>query len=110
MNPVKVIREKVSKLTDLPNIGKTVAADLKSIGIVTPEQLAGQDPYELYVRFCEAFGEVQDPCMLDVLMSITDFMDGGEPRVWWDYTAERKRRYASKIKISKGDYCSNSIS
>ncbi|MDO9208140.1 MAG: helix-hairpin-helix domain-containing protein, partial [Sulfuricurvum sp.] len=45
MNPVKVIREKVSKLTDLPNIGKTVAADLKSIGIVTPEQLAGQDPY-----------------------------------------------------------------
>jgi hypothetical protein len=40
--------------------------------------------------------------MLDVLMSITDFMDGGEPRVWWDYTTERKKRYASKIKITKG--------
>jgi hypothetical protein len=26
-------------------------------------------------------------------MSITDFMDGGEARVWWDYTAERKRKY-----------------
>lgn len=99
MNPVKVIREKVFKLTDLPNIGKTVAADLKSIGIVDPKQLTGQDPYELYVRFCEAFGEIQDPCMLDVLMSITDFMDGGEAKVWWEYTAERKARYGDRIRL-----------
>jgi hypothetical protein len=28
MNPAKVVREKVVKLTDLPNIGKTVAHDL----------------------------------------------------------------------------------
>jgi len=95
MHPAKVIRENVAKLTDLPNIGKTVAADLKSIGITEPSELKGQDPYELYIRFCEAFGEKQDPCMLDVLMSITDFMEGGNARVWWDYTAERKRRYGS---------------
>ena len=95
MNPVKVIRENVSKLTDLPNIGKIVAADLKSIGITEPSQLAGQDPYDLYIRFCTAFGERQDPCMLDVLMSIIDFMDGGEPRVWWEYTPVRKARYST---------------
>jgi len=99
MNPAKVTREKVVKLTDLPNIGKTVAADLARIGITRPGQLRGQDPYDLYVRFCEAFKEKQDPCMLDVLMSITDFMDGGEPRVWWDYTAERKKRYGEKIRM-----------
>lgn len=99
MNPSKVIREKVEKLTDLPNIGKTVANDLKKIGITSPKQLKGQDPYDLYVRFCTAFEERQDPCMLDVLMSITDFMDGGEPRVWWDYTSERKRRYGDKIAV-----------
>lgn len=99
MNPAKVIREKVEKLTDLPNIGKTVSKDLKSIGITEPYQLRGQDPYDLYVRFCTAFGERQDPCMLDVLMSITDFMDGGEPRVWWDYTDERKARYGDKIRL-----------
>lgn len=87
MNPVKVVREKVIKLTDLPNIGKTVAHDLMRIGITEPDQLKGQDPYYLYICFCKAFAEKQDPCMLDVLMSITDFMDGGEPRVWWDYTA-----------------------
>lgn len=95
MNPTKVIREKVEKLTDLPNVGKTVAHDFTQIGITRPDQLKGQDPYDLYVRFCKAFGERQDPCMLDVLMSITDFMDGGEPRVWWNYTAERKRRYGA---------------
>ena len=99
MNPAKVIREKVEKLTDLPNIGKTVAHDLIRIGITRPDQLAGVDPYELYVRFCTAFGEKQDPCMLDVLMSVTDFMNGGEARVWWDYTAERKRLYGEKIRL-----------
>lgn len=100
MNPSKVIREKVDKLTDLPNIGKTVAADLMQIGITRPDQLRGEDPYDLYVRFCTAFREKQDPCMLDVLMSITDFMDGGEARVWWDYAAERKVRYGDRIILS----------
>lgn len=99
MNPVKVIRGNVTKLTDLPNIGKTVANDLKSVGITHPDQLVGVDPYDLYVHFCKAFGEKQDPCMLDVLMSITDFMNGNEPRVWWAYTQERKRRYGNKIII-----------
>lgn len=99
MNPSKVIREKVEKLTDLPNIGKTVAHDLMTIGITRPKQLIGEDPYELYVRMCKAFNEKQDPCMLDVLMSITDFMNGGEPRVWWDYTKDRKERYGDKIRI-----------
>ena len=101
MNPAKVIREKVEKLTDLPNIGKTVAHDLTLIGITSTDQLRGEDPYDLYVRFCEAFGERQDPCMLDVLMSITDFMNGGEARVWWEYTPERKARYGDKINIEK---------
>ncbi len=99
MNPSKVIRKNVSKLTDLPNIGKTVAADLARVGIISPDQLRGEDPYDLYVRFCKAFGEKQDPCMLDVLMSITDFMNGGDARVWWDYTAQRKRIYGDKIQV-----------
>lgn len=99
MNPAKVIREKVERLTDLPNIGKTVAHDLITIGISRPEQLIGEDPYDLYVRMCTAFNEKQDPCMLDVLMSITDFMNGGEPRAWWSYTSERKERYGDKIRI-----------
>jgi hypothetical protein len=101
MNPEKVVRAKVRTLTDLPNVGKTVAADLGKIGIERPQQLEGADPYELYVRLCRAFGQRQDPCMLDVLMSIVDFMDGAEPKRWWAYTKLRKRRYGEKIAVAE---------
>ena len=35
-------------------------------------------------------------CVLDVFLSITDFMAGNPPRVWWHYTAERKRTLARR--------------
>jgi hypothetical protein len=91
VNPAKVIREKTIKLTDLPNVGTTIADDLRTIGINTPEELVGKDAFVLYRTLCEATGTQHDPCMLDVLMSIVDFMNGGEPQVWWAYTGERKR-------------------
>ncbi len=91
MNPAKVVRETTKKLTDLPNVGKTVAKDLELIGIHTPEALIGKDPLLLYRSLCDATGTVHDPCMLDVLMSVVDYMNGGEPQVWWAYTKERKR-------------------
>gem|GEM_PF-4813959 len=34
-----------------------------------------------------------------VKMSISDFVDGREARVWWDYTSERKVRYGEKIRL-----------
>jgi hypothetical protein len=92
MNPSKVIRNKVVKLTDLPNVGKAGAADLLLIGIHQPTDLIGQCPFEMYRRLCEVTGAIHDPCVIDVFMSITSFMDGGEPRVWWDFSADRKKR------------------
>ncbi|WP_345975895.1 helix-hairpin-helix domain-containing protein [Sulfurimonas sp. HSL3-7] len=91
MNPEKVRRETTRTLSDLPNIGPAIANDLRRIGIERPQQLAGGDAYELYLRLCEAKGRRQDPCLLDTLMSVVDFMNGGEPKVWWAYTPERKR-------------------
>ncbi|MCJ7766095.1 MAG: helix-hairpin-helix domain-containing protein [Thiovulaceae bacterium] len=90
MNPTKVVREKVEKLTDLPNIGPSLAKELRFIGIESPQELKGKDPSELYAALCAKSGKRHDPCVLDVFMSITDFMNGGEPRVWWDYTKERR--------------------
>jgi hypothetical protein len=52
MNPAKVIRSEVKQLTDLPNIGKASAEDLRVLGIRSPEQLAGKCPIELYERLC----------------------------------------------------------
>lgn len=93
MNPQKVQRDKVCDLEDLPNIGKAMAADLRSIGIYRPEQLMGQDPFHLYEALCKQSGVRQDPCVLDVFMSIVHFMDGGEALPWWSFTEQRKRTY-----------------
>jgi Pathogenicity locus len=93
MNPAKVDRHRLHRLTDLPNIGPAMAGDLQRLGITRPQQLAGQDAWQLYQRLCRASGVRQDPCVLDTFIAITRFMDGDEPRPWWAYTAERKRRY-----------------
>ncbi len=91
MHPDKVDRKHISALTDLPNIGKACARDLQLIGIHHPGDLVGKSPFKMYELLCEKTASRHDPCVIDVFISITRFMDGEEPRPWWDYTEERKR-------------------
>jgi len=93
MNPAKVDRNRTRVLTDLPNIGPVMARHLESIGIRSPDDLVGADAFELYQHLCRTTGSGQDPCVLDVLISVVRFMAGEAPRPWWDYTEKRKRRY-----------------
>ena len=44
MHPDKVDRQRLKKLTDLPNIGKACAQDFHVLGIHTPDQLIGRCP------------------------------------------------------------------
>jgi hypothetical protein len=92
MNPSKVVRERVRQLTDLPNIGPACASDLVRLGIAEPRQLIGLDPYEMFERLCRDTKVMHDPCLLDVFISVTRFMNGEAPQPWWHFTAERKRR------------------
>ena len=101
MNPAKVNRSRLGKLTDLPNIGPACAKDLQRLGIEKPDQLKGQSGYELYDRLCEVTGMRHDPCMLDTFLSVTDFMNGNKPRPWWDFTDERKRTLLKNPKKSR---------
>jgi Pathogenicity locus len=95
MSPNKVNREKLSKLTDLPNVGKACVEDFHVLGIYVPEDLIGKCPFELHALLCKKTGVRHDPCVIDVFMSVTRFL-GGEPALsWWHYTAERKQRRAS---------------
>lgn len=96
MNPVKVDRNRLITLTDLPNIGPAMADDFRRLGIDKPSQLAGRDPFLLYERLCQITATRQDPCVIDVFISVTRFMGGDEPRPWWAYTEERKRLLAKK--------------
>jgi hypothetical protein len=92
MNPNRVVRERVVRLTDLPNIGPASAGDLRLLGIHEPAQLMGQCPYDMYHALCEKTGVRHDPCVIDVFISVTQFMNGEAARPWWDYTAERKQK------------------
>ena len=77
-------------LEQLPNIGPSLAADLRLIGIQTPKDLRGKDAFVLYQKLCAATGQRQDPCVLDTFMAATDFMRGAAAAPWWKYTAQRK--------------------
>ena len=88
----------LAHLEDIPNVGPSLAADLRRVGIEHPQALAGRDPYALYHRLCDATGTYQDPCVLDVFISAVRFMEGAPARPWWHYTAERKRWEARRPK------------
>ncbi len=94
MNPAKVRRDNLHRLTDLPNIGPAMARDLRLLGISRPDQLVGRDPQAMYAELARLTASRQDPCVLDVFLSITRFMAGGEPQPWWRFTAERRRMMA----------------
>ena len=77
-------------LEQLPNIGPSLAADLRLIGVQHPKDLRGKDAFVLYQKLCAATGQRQDPCVLDTFMAATDFMRGAAAAPWWHYTAQRK--------------------
>ena len=78
-------------LEDLPNIGKALAAYLRLIGINSPKELVGKDPFQLYENLCTVTDERHDPCVIDVFMSVVHFMEGGTSLPWWSFTKERKK-------------------
>jgi hypothetical protein len=80
-------------LEQLPNIGPSLAADLRLIGVLTPQDLIGQDGYTLYRRLCEVTRVRHDPCVLDTFLAATDFMQGAPASPWWQYTQQRKQLY-----------------
>jgi hypothetical protein len=89
-------REAVTRLEELRNVGPSIAADLRGIGVVHPRDLAGRDPYALYDTLCARTGVRHDPCVLDVFLSAVRFMDGAPALPWWHYTAERKRTLVAR--------------
>jgi len=96
MHPDKVDRNRLRQLTDLPNIGKAGAADLRLLGISAPADLVGQCPWEMYERLCLLTSVRHDPCVIDVFMSVTAFMNGEPAKPWWEFTDARKLAQAEK--------------
>ena len=87
-------RKDIKKFTDIPNIGKVMERNFVLLGLKEPFELIGRDPYQLFNEFCQVMGKRQDNCILDTFISAVRFMEGGPPKKWWEFTAERKRTLA----------------
>jgi hypothetical protein len=94
-NPKAASAADCRALEQLPNIGPSLADDLRLIGIRHPLELKGRDPFVLYQALCAKTGRRQDPCVLDTFMAATDFMRGAAPAPWWHYTPQRKAVYGA---------------
>jgi predicted flap endonuclease-1-like 5' DNA nuclease len=66
-------REDIARLEDIPNVGPAVAGDLRRLGITTPAELPGHDPYAMYDDLCRITGQRHDPCLLDTFIAAFNF-------------------------------------
>lgn len=84
-----------TKLTDLPNIGNAIAADLVAVGICSPDHLKGKDALQIFNELRSVMGHRHDPCFYYTLLSVEHFMQTGEVLPWWKFTAKGKTDLAS---------------
>lgn len=90
----QLARRDVTRLMDIPNVGKAIEKDLLLLGIQHPNELVGQDPYRMHADLCKITGKQQDPCLLDTFIAAVRYMEGAPAKKWWEYTAERKQTLA----------------
>lgn len=83
----------VRRFTDIPNVGPAMTRDFERLGYKKPGDLVGQDGHAMYQRLCKVTATRHDPCVLDTFLAVAAFMNGGPPKPWWEFTADRKRRY-----------------
>jgi DNA transformation protein len=93
MHPV--ITGQAGKLEDIPNIGKSIASDLRAIGILRPQQLAARKPLATYFALTERMGRRHDPCVLYVLMAAQHYLQSGEAVPWWEFTEQGRKLLAA---------------
>jgi Pathogenicity locus len=62
-------RGDIARLEDIPNVGPAVAGDLRQLGITSPADLPGRDPYSMYDDLCRITGQRHDPCLLDTFIA-----------------------------------------
>ncbi|WP_367870324.1 helix-hairpin-helix domain-containing protein [Luteolibacter sp. Populi] len=79
-----------SDLETLPNIGKSIAADLRAIGITSSRDLKRKRPIQVYHQLEATMGHRHDPCVLYTLLSAKHFLETDERLPWWKFTAEGK--------------------
>lgn len=84
----------MTDLLTIPGVGPNMKKHLEALGVAWVEELAGQDPEELYRRDCARFpGETLDRCCLYVYRLAVAHAEGRadtpDKRKWWNWTDEK---------------------
>ena len=76
-------------LESVPGVGKSIAQDLRQLGINTVPDLKGQDPELLYERSNALAGLRQDRCLLYTFRCAVYYAETPEPDPallkWWNW-------------------------
>ena len=74
-------------LTEIPGVGKRIAAVMEALGLRQVSDLRGRDPEELYLRECAMKGYQEDRCALYVWRTAVYYADhetrDPEKLNWW---------------------------
>ncbi len=54
---------------------------------------------DMYDRMCALTATRQDPCVWDTFAAVVDYSKTGVRRPWWDFTAERKKRWKEQGRV-----------
>ena len=79
----------MDNLTTIPGVGRSIAVDLRDLGIRRVADLKGKDPERLYARINAKRGVRQDPCLLYTFRCAVYFASTKRPRPellkWWNW-------------------------
>jgi len=71
--------------------------DLIDLGLQHPIELINQDAYKMHERLCAMTGKQHDPCVIDIFLAAIDYMQGGSPKKWWEFTSIRKLEMQKRV-------------
>ena len=76
-------------LETIPGVGKSIAQDLRELGIYQVTDLIGKDPQSLYDDLCKKRNTGTDRCVLYVFRCAVYFADNSthDPELlkWWNW-------------------------
>ena len=88
-------------LLNIPGVGKSIAEDLRNIGIQKVADLKGKDPEKLYEMSNRYEGIIQDRCLLYVFREAVYFAENKKPDPellkWWNW---KDKKLKTKIIVS----------
>lgn len=74
-------------LLTIPGVGRDMKRHLEELGITCVEDLAGQDPEEIYLRECLVKGPTDRCCLYVYRLAVAfaeDRADTPEKQKWWN--------------------------